>query len=122
MTSPRINEFKMLELLKMDARDEGATHLATGTLMVILDAYDRKVTRDAFVAIATAALTCNDNIGRVCAIQAILDAVAQHGKISALDLQIAKKDVDQYLAHSTGEVTKAANLLVQLPKDEDRIQ
>lgn len=121
MTSALINEFKMVELLKMDARGEGATHLATGTLLVLLDAFDRKITRQAFVAMATAALTCNDNIGRVCAIQAILDGVEANGKLTLMDLQLAKKDVDGYLAHSRAELQKAAYLLTQLPEDGDKI-
>lgn len=114
MTSALINEYKMLELLKMDARNEGATHLATGTLLVILNAFDRKVTRQEFIAMATAALTCNDNIGRVCAIQAILDGVEANGTLTRMDLQLAKKDVDGYLAHSRAELQKAAYLLTQI--------
>lgn len=121
MTSALINEEMMLRNLKCEARGEDATRLATGALLVLLDAFDRKVTRQAFVAMATAALTCNDNIGRVCALQAVLDAVGTHGKLSLLDIQLAKSDVDGYLAHSTAELQKAAYLLTQLPEDGDKI-
>jgi uncharacterized protein (DUF1786 family) len=112
----------MVAALKLDARGDNATKLATGALLVILDAYDRKVTRQAFVAMATAALTVNDNIGRVCAMQAILDAVDQNGRLSLMDIQLAKADVDSYLKHSTEELQKAAYLLTQLPEDGDRVQ
>lgn len=121
MTSARIDERLMLNALKADARGEDATKLATGTLLVLLDAFDRKVTRQAFVAMATAALTCNDNIGRVCAFQAVLDAVEAHGKLSLMDIQLAKADVDGYLKHSTGELQKAAWLLTQLPETGEPI-
>jgi uncharacterized protein (DUF924 family) len=121
MTSALINEEMMMRNVQADARGDNATRLATGALLVLLDAFDRKVTRDAFVAFATTALTVNDNIGRSCAIQAIIDAAMEHTKLSLVDLQQAKADVDGYLASSTADLQKAAYLLTQMSKTGEPI-
>lgn len=122
MTSALIKEEMMIEALSCTARAENETKLATGSLLMLLDAFDRKVTRDQFVAAATSALTCLDNIGRLCMVTAIADYVKSSGGLTRVDLETAKLTATGLLTHSTGEVLKMAQLLTQLSNDEDRIQ
>jgi hypothetical protein len=122
MTSALINEEMMVKALSCTARADNETQLATGSLMMLLDAFDRKVTRDQFVAAATAAMTCLDNIGRLCMITAVSDYVRANGGLTLVDIEVARDSATKLLTSSTGQVLKMAQLLTQLPEDGDRIQ
>lgn len=122
MTSARVKEEIMIANLKMDARAENETAIATGCLLLLLDAFDRKVTRDQFLAAATAALQCNDNVGRVAALTAVAEFINSNGGMTRVHLEQARQDVKVFLQKSTAQCLAMAELLTQLSEDGDTIQ
>jgi hypothetical protein len=108
-----IDETMMIAHLKSDARAENCEKLANGALLLMLDAFDRKVTRDQFIAAASSALTCCDNVGRVSITQSLVDHIQTHKMFSLVELEIMRDEVKDYLTHSTAQCLMMADLLTK---------
>lgn len=122
MTSPIVNEDMMLHFLRGDRTPANATRLSNGAALMLLDAFDRKVTRDQFIAAAGAALGLADACGRMALCNNIRDhAQLNDDKASLVDLEIALKATLGLVNNATNECTKMAHLLCQCAKDEDAV-
>lgn len=120
MTSPILDEAVIIDAL--EHCDNEMKH-GSGLLMLLVDAYDREITRDQFIASVSSAISCADNIGRhslVCGIKKFL--IANSYTISPADIETAVAQTSDLLKRSTADCLKMARLLAQCPTDEDRIQ
>lgn len=122
MTSTLVNEAMMLEFLRADRTPTNVTRLTNGAALVLLDAYDRKVTRDQFIAALGAALGLADACGRLSLCSNIRDHARDNDdKASLVDLEVAIHGVTNLVENATLECTKMAHLLQQCASDEDRL-
>jgi hypothetical protein len=101
---------------------ESETQHGSGALMALIDAWDRDITRDQFVALASAVVTCCDNIGRHSMIHAVKMFLKKNDyDIAPADVEITIKTTGDMLKISTGDVRKMARLMAQMAKAEDAV-
>jgi hydroxypyruvate isomerase len=124
MTSPTIDEDVMMEALKLPTAEElptSAQRLRSGASMLILDAFDRKVTRDQFLAALGAGVSLIDAIGRH---QMLLNVKAFHqdkGVVTNVDIETALHSITQIIETGVSQCTQMAELLRQCPLNEDKV-
>lgn len=73
MVSPVLDEDNIIQLLRMPASTESVLALQSGAVQCLLDMYDRKVTRDEFIAHATKCVTLYANASRMQLLQSVRD-------------------------------------------------
>lgn len=124
MTSPTIDESVMIEALKASSPDqigESARRLHAGAQLLLLDAYDRKVTRDQFIAAIGAACYLADALGRHEMITAVKRFESEHGVVTKADIEVVIASVVTMVQQHSEQCSKMADLIVQCPKDEDKV-
>lgn len=124
MTSPVIDENVMVEALKPAAPEdigENARRLHAGAQLLLLDAYDRKVTRDQFIAAAGAAFFLIDALGRHEMISSVKRFEIDHGIVTKADIEVALAAVVALVQQHAEQCSKMAGLITQCPKDEDKV-
>lgn len=116
---PIIDEEVIIACLTQE--DSEAQH-GCGALMALVDAWDRKLTRDQFSALASAVVTCCDNIGRHSMMHAVKNFLkAKDYDIAPADVETTLKTTGDMLKTSTGDVRKMAVLMSQMAKAEDPV-
>ena len=123
MTSPVIDEDVMIEALKEAAPadiGENTKRLRTGAQLLLLDAYDRKVTRDQFIAALGACTSLMDALGRHSMMTNVKD-FEQSGAVTKADIEVTLAGVTKLVQQSTAQCSKMAALVHQCPRDEDRV-
>ncbi len=116
---PIIDEEVILACL---SQDDSETQHGSGALMALIDAWDRKLTRDQFIALASAVVTCADNIGRHSMMHSVKHFLTEKRyDISPADVESTLKTTGDMLARSTGDVRKMAALMSQMAKAQDPV-
>lgn len=124
MTSPVVDEDVMVQCLTMPEAAEvtdSVTRIRTGATMLIVDAFDRKVTRDQFLAAIGAAVHLIDAVGKhemMANVKSFKDA---KGEVTNVDIEVALQSILQNIEMGTEQCTKMAGLLKQCPLTEDKI-
>lgn len=122
MVSPLIDENVMVQYLQLAEKDApAAERLRSGAAMLLIDAFDRDITRDQFLAALGAAVQ-------------LIDAAAKHemmtnvkafqdtkGAVSNVDIEVTLHSVRQIMDVSCAQCVKMAGLLKECPLDEDPI-
>ena len=122
MPSPKLDENMMIEALKQPASFDSLRALQTGAFMLIVDAYDRKATRDQMIAAISTSTTLLTELGKLFLIEqvhAAADPVA--GGVTMVSIQEAREALAATVARATKDALKMANLLKQCPNDEDKV-
>lgn len=122
MSDPVIDEDVMMQALQMPGDDElatTATRLRTGAAMLILDAFDRGVTRDQFLAALGAATTLIDAVGRHEIMLATKRFDAEKGVVTKVDVEVALDGIKKIIESGVDQCVKMAELLKQCPLNED---
>lgn len=117
MTSPVIDEAVMLEALSTP----GGTHVRSGATMLVLDAYDRKVTRDQFIATLGAVVTLLDAVSKQEMMLNVKDFYKDKGAVTAADIEMALLTTNEALNVGCAQCVKIAELLQKCPFDEDKV-
>lgn len=116
---PIIDEEVIIECL---TQDESETQHQSGALMTLIDAWDRDITRDQFIALASAAVTCFDNIGRHSMMHAVKKFLKDKNyDIAPADVETTLVTTGNMLKTSTGDVRKMARLISMMARAEDAI-
>jgi hypothetical protein len=123
MVSPVIDEKIMLDALTVKhVTGENSRRIQVGASLLLLDAYDRKVTRDQFIAALGAASSLFDSVGRFEMIAAVKSYAKENGNCATLvDIEEALASVTKLVEQFTSQCAKMATLVEQCPKDEDKV-
>lgn len=73
MTDPVLHEPTIMDTLDCRCNADNAARLQAGALMSLVDAYDRKLTRESFVVLAGAALAMHTQAGKLFMIASVED-------------------------------------------------
>ncbi len=120
MTSPVMDENILQFLTKEPPSIDNIDRLQTASLMAIVDAFDRKVTRDNFVMIAATAMT----LGQVMARLGILKSTEgffNGGDLNTAMFDQATKGLMAMAATQHAVLERQVSVLVQCPNDKDPV-
>ena len=118
MSSTTLHEELIVAMLGTTPSSEHGENLRTAALMVLLDAYDRKVTRDSFFDTARHALQLNEMMGRLESISGV-HASMKANLLTAEKLQEAVSVVTGHADTCRKSLIRDMALLMQCPEDED---
>lgn len=125
MASPIINEDFMLLALKpvetVEPVGEVVARLHRGAAMLIIDAYDRKATRDQMIAAIVAGVELTDVVSRHIMLHNIKRFDELQGGVSKVDIEVAVDKTTKLIAHAVEQCAKMAALLKECPLDEDSV-
>jgi hypothetical protein len=124
MTSPVIDEEIMIDLLKpvpADQIGQNAVRLRTGATLLLLDAFDRKVTRDQFIAAMGSVVEIIDMLGRYEAFSNVKEFEADKGRVTKVDIEVAIAGTVEKIAVHTEQCAKMAELVHQCALNEDKV-
>lgn len=124
MTSPIIDEAVMMDALKMPSEDElavTAKRLRAGASLLLLDAFDRDVTRDQFLAALGAATALMDAVGKHEMLLSVKTFEKNNPVVTKADIEVALSSVKQLIEVGVDQCTKMAELLRQCPLTEDKV-
>lgn len=124
MTSPVIDENVMIEALQLtqpQPLSEQAKRLRTGAALLMLDAYDRKLTRDQFIAALGAAVDLVDMLGRYEAFNNVKAFEIEKGCVTKADLEVALATSTDKIAVCSEQCAKMARLIHQCSLNEDKV-
>ncbi len=100
---------------------DNTSRLQAAALLSLLDAYDRRLTRDNFVTLASAALALHTQIGKLY----LIDSVRENGLIGALDdgvlLSRATAGVRGLATDAHAELFKLMHKVVACPTSQDKV-
>jgi hypothetical protein len=116
---PTIDEDVIIECL---TQEDSETQHQSGALMALIDGWDRDITRDQFIALASAVVTCSDNIGRHSMMHAVKKFLKGHDyDIAPADVETTIATTGKMLKTSTGDVRKMAKMISLMARAEDPI-
>ncbi len=116
-----INEAKMLELLRTGDIAKNAQALQTGAYLMLLDAYDRRLSHENLKAYIAQALRLYDATGRLSVMSNMREFKASTGAITDADLMSAEQTAVGLVKQCAAECIKLADLLPQMAGAEDPI-
>lgn len=117
MTSPVIDENVMMQALK----SEGGNDIRTGATMLLLDAFDRKITRDQFIAALGAVVSLIDGVGKQEMMINVKEFFQNKGSVTAADIEVAMHSCQQIIEANVDQCVKMADLFHQMPLNEDKV-
>ena len=120
MASTLLNEDLLAGMLELPSSAEHGVDLRTAALLVLLDAYDRKVTREEFFATAKTAVQLCEMMGRLESVTGIHTSQKADTLTSAVLDEALTKITAFAETHRQALVRKVA-LLRQCPEDENTI-
>lgn len=121
MPSPKLDEEVMRAALAEKPCMENLRTLQSGAFMLILDAYDRKATRQMMITAVSAATNLLADLGKLFAIEQVRAACDGIDGVSLVQVEDARSGLIKSLQQSTRDAIVMADLLKQCPNDEDRI-
>ena len=113
-----LNEDLIVAMLGTMPVAEHGENLRTAALMVLLDAYDRRVTRDSFFDTAKNALQLNEMCGRLESITGVHSSLKAN-LLTGEKLQEAISVVTGHADTCRKSLLKDMSLLMQCPEDDD---
>ncbi len=120
-TDPIINEDMLVEALDVTVKSDTIQQVQSGAFMLVLDAWDRKVTRDQFIAALGASQSLVDAVARVSLMMNVKKAHARNGGLSDVDIETALHGCHDTAKTANVECLKMVHLLKQCPLSEDPI-
>ncbi len=120
MTDPVLHEPTIIDTLDCSPVPENTGRLQAAALLSLLDAYDRKLTRDNFVTLASAALALHTQVGKLY----MIDSVRENNLIGVLDAGMLEKATAGVLMMTRDAHTELFGLMrrvVACPTSEDKV-
>jgi hypothetical protein len=111
----------MVEALTAPPTLESLRALQTGAFMLIIDAYDRKATRDQMLTAVSAAGTLLTELGKLFMIEQIFAVADIAEGVTRTQIEEARQALLKNMQHATRDALSMANLLKQCPNDEDKV-
>lgn len=120
-TEALIDEDQMIKALDVTITSESAQQVQSGAYMLLLDAWDRKLTRDQFITAIGTAHQLIDACARISLMSNVKDHYKATGGVSEVDIENALAGCGIIGKQAVIEAVKMGNLLKQLPTHEDPI-
>src|SRR5882672_938498 len=120
MTDPVLHEPTIMDTLDCTPYPENTSRLQAAALLCLIDAYDRKLTRENFVTLASAALSLHTQIGKLF----LIDSIRENDRIGMLDTAMLDKAARGCQGMTSGahaELYGLMNKVVQCPTSADRV-
>lgn len=120
MTDPVLHEPTIMDTLDCNPYPENASRLQAAALLCLLDAYDRKLIREHFVTLASAALALHTQVGKLF----LIDSVRENDKIGMLDTTLidkAVRGVQGMTSSAHAELYGLMNKIVMCPTTADKV-
>lgn len=124
MVSPLIDEDVMFAALKPTATEqlgENAARLRAGASLLMLDAYDRNVTRDQFIATMIPAVAFLDMLSKFEMMNSVKKFELNHGCVTKADIETSLGEIVSHLSTCLQQCTEMAKLIQHCPLDEDQV-
>ncbi|MDE2106574.1 MAG: hypothetical protein KGL39_55680 [Patescibacteria group bacterium] len=122
MSSPIIDERLMTQCFEpLTGDNDNASRLTTGAALLLVDAFDRHMTRDQFRATVTSAVNLIDAVGSIRAILGTKRAMEDNGGVTMADIEVTLVRLMGDIKLQAGACARVAELLVQCPNDEDKV-
>ncbi len=120
MADPILNEDMILAGLCAPASLDTADQLQEASWMSIANAYDRKIEREPFVKLISAAMTMNNNLGRLLVTVRVRDML-ERGKLTKEQLDEAAASLIGYSESARVDLYKLTELVAQCPTSLDKV-
>ncbi len=120
MTDPVLHEETIMDTLDCLPVPENTGRLQAAALLSLLDAYDRKLTRENFVTLASAAMALHTQVGKLY----MIDSVRENNLIGVLDtgmLDKATAGVRSMTEDAHTELFRLMRKVVSCPTSEDKV-
>ena len=117
---PQINEGGCVYMLQQDINFETLPYHQNAALQVIMDLWDRKVTREEFGRSAGHAITFYATLAKLYTIQQTATMFAG-GTLNADIIETSRTKLHEIAHERRGHLIKVMNLLMECPTSEDRV-
>ena len=121
MASPKLDEDTMIAALKTPPSKEALRTLQAGAVMLIMDAYDRKATRDMMLTATSAATNLLSELGSLFLIERVRDVADAISGITPTQIEVARQGLVERINKATMDAIAIADLLKQCPNDGDAV-
>lgn len=118
MASPLINEGMILGILDAPPSSETAVSLQTGSLLAILDGFDRQIKREEFVNMSNEAIGLHNACARLDSLASML-RLLKEGKLDETLLNRAVTNLSKMAEKHRSALQKQMELVAQCPWDDD---
>ena len=118
MASAQLNEDIIITMLGVAPTAENGNDLRTAALLVLMDAYDRKIEREAFFKTAQTAVQMCEMMGRLESTTGVKSSYAA-GKLTAENLDTALEAITGFAEANRKSLLHDMSLLIQCPEDDD---
>ena len=120
MADPVFNEQYILKMLDVPVGLASIDRLQTATMLTIVDGFDRKLKREAFVRLIANALSAHANLGRLQFIKLLMDLHTQH-PVTLEQLVMASTEMVAYCETERVSLVKQFQLVAQCPTSLNKI-
>lgn len=120
MADPVLDEDNILHMLSAPLTLDTLDYVQSGAAQALVDLYDRKVTREQFIALASPVLAFYAQIARLRMIVSVDEVFAQ-GTLDQATLDKAKVGIVTLLEKQRGTVVDTVKKLMECPTSEDRV-
>jgi hypothetical protein len=118
MSSTLLNEDLILTLLGTAPSAEHGENLRTAAFLVLLDSYDRRVTRESFFDTAKNAMQLNEMMGRLESVTGVLSTFKANA-LSGEKMEAALETITGHVETCRKSLLHDMSLLIQCPNDGD---
>lgn len=120
MSDPVIDEEEIIALLKAPVSPETVARLQQGAIQALLDIYDRKVTRDQFIDMASPCIALYGQMAKLW-IMANVRMSYYHGDVDEVRINAAIDGLEKLARVQAESVIEVVKRLQMCPTSQDRI-
>jgi hypothetical protein len=120
VTDPVLHEPTIMDTLDCRVDPVNTSRLQAASLLSLIDAYDRKLTRESFLTLAEAALGMHTRIGKFY----MMSSIWENHKMGVLDAEMVEKAVNGTGAMALkahGELYALMKKVVMCPTSADKV-
>jgi hypothetical protein len=120
MADPVLDEQLIIDLIETKPAADTMNRLRAGALMLVVDAYDRKITRERFLMVAHTAMALHSYASQYTGVDNMQD-LFRAGKLDDAVLTDALGEATKLLESYIDRALKEARLLKQCPLSVDKV-
>ena len=120
MTDPILYEPSIMQTLDCAAEVDNVQRLQAACMLSLVDAYDRKLTRDEFIVLCDAAVTLHTQMGKLY----MIDSISNNYKFGHLDgpmIERAEAGLNISCTATHAELHRLMKRIVSCPTSEDQV-
>lgn len=120
MADPLLDERLILTMLNVPVSLEVAARLQHASLMALVDAYDRKLERESYIALAGAALELHSAAGKY-KIMSSIAALQKDNKLTVEEITSSQTELDKHATKLLSNLTALFERCAMCPTSEDKV-